>query len=546
MSIQNPHVAPSSIISTKSTYSMKHNHTLLVIHHLICSHMACFNLCRYAIVNPNGVTCSVPGSDALYDRVGMLKDMGYRVEIVGQPITDAILAVQQPYINDHIEEDVGIRSFTKLHIFQMVEHPVIVSYNYDVVFKYRILDIVKSLRDDPNAKGYFVRKAPCDDQGSSVVDTGFMLIKPSLEEYNNIISTYLNTPYDPVLGWNSEGHNKCGGGLGLPGFLSYYFSKHPEYQELDRCTYSFVADDECIAQQIQADARTTLDIISSIEGNSTETSTTLEGSVAGTAAQSTSSTINEIHVVEVNEDHPEVSAEIIEQESLVIMEVYVMVMVSVTMMVREIAPDGTVTYKMVMSNDYTTSQTMIEQVAVDPSLIQEPQIVEDPIADAYVSTAVTRPVVTRQSEEICGKPTDCPPDDATWSRSQQLACQELHSNYILERRRTELAMNKVELSDLIGQFKPESFHGYCLAAGPENFIGLKDTEIITAPSWQVVCEPMACPYGSYVKPDCTCSNIDDPCSACPSGTRCQTSPTLMCVDCKCGMCGRYNDACCQA
>ena len=135
-----------------------------------------FNVFRYSIVNPNGVTCGVPGSISQYDRVAMLKDMGYRVEIIGQPITNTMLFENQPYINEHIESDVGIRDSTKLHVFSMVEHPVAILYNFDCIFHYRVIDIVKSLEGDPNLKGYYVKKAPCDDEGNAVVDTGFMVI----------------------------------------------------------------------------------------------------------------------------------------------------------------------------------------------------------------------------------------------------------------------------------------------------------------------------------------------------------------------------------
>lgn len=68
---------------------------------------------RYAIVNPNGVTCPIPGRSSpeeQYDRVTMLQDMGYRVDIVGQAITnDMLLDASHHHINDFIETDVGIR-----------------------------------------------------------------------------------------------------------------------------------------------------------------------------------------------------------------------------------------------------------------------------------------------------------------------------------------------------------------------------------------------------------------------------------------------------
>jgi len=160
----------------------------------------------------------------------MLKDMGFRVEIVGQPITNTILIENgHAHINEKIENDVGIRDSTKLHVFRLVEHPVAVLFDYDKVFKYRVFDVIQSLREEETIKGYYVRTPTCDSAGSSLVDTGFMLIKPSMEEFNNIVNTYLNTPYDPTTGWNGEGHHQCDGRLGLPGFLSYYFSKTPGY-----------------------------------------------------------------------------------------------------------------------------------------------------------------------------------------------------------------------------------------------------------------------------------------------------------------------------
>ena len=228
-----------------------------------------------------------------------------------------------------------------------------------------------------------------------------------------------------------------------------------------------------------------------------------------------------------------------------IMEVYVQILVSVRMMVKRTV-NGVTTTEMVMSNQWITTKQMIEQVYIDPSLIQAPQIVEDPVAGAFVSAAVSRPVMAKQSVDICGSPTDCPADDPTWSRSQKLACEELHSIHFLDKRRTELAMNKVEMSDLIGQFKPMSFHGYCKGPGPNNFIGMKDVTTAVKPAWQIVCEPIVCPYGSYVTSSCECSPVNDPCSACPTGTRCQTSPVLMCIDCECGLCGKNNDSCCQS
>ena len=102
-------------------------------------------------------------------------------------------------------------------------------------------------------KGYYVRTPDCGG-GNTLVDTSLMSIKPSMDEFNKISDAYLNTPYDPATGWNGEGHNQCDGKLGLPGCLSYYFSKDPAYVELDCCKYAFTVDDTCLNKIVQDDA----------------------------------------------------------------------------------------------------------------------------------------------------------------------------------------------------------------------------------------------------------------------------------------------------
>ena len=64
---------------------------------------------------------------------------------------------------------------------------------------------------------------------------------------------------------------------------------------------------------------------------------------------------------------------------------------------------------------------------------------------------------------------------------------------------------------------------------------------------ELECPPMTCPDGTFVKQDCTCTIPDeDPCNACPEGTRCQRFPELMCIDCNCGFCDTKGSSCCEA
>ena len=69
---------------------------------------------------------------------------------------------------------------------------------------------------------------------------------------------------------------------------------------------------------------------------------------------------------------------------------------------------------------------------------------------------------------------------------------------------------------------------------------------------QVVCperQDSPCPKGSFVKNDCACTTPDeDPCVACPDGTRCQKEMMnlpLMCIDCTCSFCNVDQESCCS-
>lgn len=79
----------------------------------------------YAIVNPNAVKeCQIPGKPRD-------ESLGFRVELLGQHITnDMLIQNGHTYIHQNIEKDVGIRDSTKLHIFTLVEHPVVVLFDY--------------------------------------------------------------------------------------------------------------------------------------------------------------------------------------------------------------------------------------------------------------------------------------------------------------------------------------------------------------------------------------------------------------------------------
>ncbi len=190
-----------------------------------------------------------------YDRVKLLQSLGYFVEILGHPITEHDLNINNSYISDNIATDVGIRDSVKLQIWTMTLHPVVILMDYDMILQKPIDQDIDLLLADDNLKGMYIRSAPDANSGSAGVDTGFLVVKPSLDEFDKIVSTFISTKFDASEGWNGEGHLGFKGDMGVNGFLSWYFSKDSGYIELDRCQYAHDADEECLSKTPLTEAK---------------------------------------------------------------------------------------------------------------------------------------------------------------------------------------------------------------------------------------------------------------------------------------------------
>ena len=179
-----------------------------------------------------------------------MQSENYVVEILGQPITDTALEINNQYIKDNIPNDVGIRDSTKLQIWTMTLHPAAVLMDYETILQKPIDQEIDMLLADENLKGLYISSAPDVNTGMAGVDTGFLIIKPSLEEFDNIVNTYVNTVFDPNTGWNGQGHHGFKGDMGISGFLSWYFANDPGYIQLDRCLFAHDADEGCLSSSI--------------------------------------------------------------------------------------------------------------------------------------------------------------------------------------------------------------------------------------------------------------------------------------------------------
>lgn len=160
--------------------------------------------------------CDVEGGSPgeTYDRAKLLQSHNYNVEILGHPITEVMLEeAGQDYILNNIEYDVGIYDSTKLQIWSLTDHPVVVMMDYDILINKPLDFEIDMLIANDDMKGMYILNAPDQNTGGAGVDTAFMMVKPSIEELDTIVNLYLNTTYYPYSGWNGQGYNDFEGGM---------------------------------------------------------------------------------------------------------------------------------------------------------------------------------------------------------------------------------------------------------------------------------------------------------------------------------------------
>lgn len=82
----------------------------------------------------------------------------------------------------------------------------------------------------------------------NTVDMGLVLLKPDANLAANITDVFLNTPYDPVNGWDSSGVGNFDGSLGAQGILTHYYQnvEPDKVKILDHCTYGNDHSGECL------------------------------------------------------------------------------------------------------------------------------------------------------------------------------------------------------------------------------------------------------------------------------------------------------------
>jgi lipopolysaccharide biosynthesis glycosyltransferase len=196
-----------------------------------------------AFVHPN-VTSSRP----------TLKRLGYHVIEVPTPINST--AIKFTFLREKINKNgcCGAAELIKLNSYRLLQYDWVVHMDADTLFSNPITELFDRnysliYTTDPNMASY---KA----EMSMPVQGGFLVLKPSINDYEKIINILLTKEFRKGKGWDSSKIGWFWGGMTVQGVLPYYYNtlsqtKAYRSQKIDRCIYNTMADTpDCLKQSL--------------------------------------------------------------------------------------------------------------------------------------------------------------------------------------------------------------------------------------------------------------------------------------------------------
>jgi hypothetical protein len=219
------------------------------------------------------------------NRTEILQNLGYRVEIVQEPIHQ--VNINDEYLKEHapMNNGGGMKEMIRLYAFKLEDYPIVVLVEpttwilhpldaiYDVLMNGpRGHPWVESHPDHvvrstwyPNGTITNTPELPkqvdllftrdfsmlTQDHWLASISMSFLPLRPSNDTFNQLTNIYQSTPYDSKYGWDHKGYVDFAGSMTTKGLLMYFYSElYPERKlELHRCIYNNLADVPYIAEK---------------------------------------------------------------------------------------------------------------------------------------------------------------------------------------------------------------------------------------------------------------------------------------------------------
>lgn len=215
-----------------------------------------YNYQMYAIVHPAAESCAP---------LSGLRTLGYEVLIRDVPVK--VEDIEGEYLRTKVVDNgcCGEKEFIKLEAFTLVQHPVVVHLDLDTLVLRPLDELYDAMLDGPSSSGtvvpthagaplpaagpidsYFTRDYNMVRPGKPHVGVqgGFLVLRPSLEAYEEFKSVIRKGDFRSNGGWGGKGFGPFYGSMTFQGIVPYFYDElHPGTGvELDRCVYNQMCD----------------------------------------------------------------------------------------------------------------------------------------------------------------------------------------------------------------------------------------------------------------------------------------------------------------
>lgn len=204
----------------------------------------------YAIVTPEAMSCAAP-----------LANIGYTIIQRDTPV--AVDDIQGEFLRGRIQSNgcCGEKELIKFEAYTLTQHPLVVHLDLDVLVL-KPLDIVFDLmlgKGSPDKSAIMWKDQPLPDRIDAVftrdynmvpasrkykpVQGGFLVLRPSMETYNEIVEIIKKGDFIEGKGWGGV-MGLFYGSMTFQGLIPYYYDviKPGFAVELNRCIYNNMCD----------------------------------------------------------------------------------------------------------------------------------------------------------------------------------------------------------------------------------------------------------------------------------------------------------------
>jgi len=184
-----------------------------------------------------------------------LKTLGFHV--IEAPLPINITAIEGKNLREHINYNgcCGASELIKLTSYRLTQYNWVVHMDADTIVNRPLDDLFLDESFKDLSLGYTTDPNMATHKGEDNMPAqgGFLLIKPSEQDFRGIIRTLVTTEFKNGGGWNGSHIGWFWGGMTVQGILPYYYNRvsiNPETpgktrrKIIDRCIYNTMADTE--------------------------------------------------------------------------------------------------------------------------------------------------------------------------------------------------------------------------------------------------------------------------------------------------------------